>query len=479
MEAALRAMSICFLLNLLSPFRLNEQTWLHTVTRCLWQHMLYIEAHTEFSHLISSNHYLSNVVGLYCLSEFLDGIGMPARRQRYRSRVQSEILHQVYQDGGDYEGSTGYHVLVTQMFTSALLLMRASNNAPDSRFLERLKRMYSMMQYLASFSGQLPHVGDCDDGRVELLLDDLQQMLVLPVNERNSLRVSNLLGIGKCFFGGNHGSLEDAQWYAFHKCDDADLSSVGKTETPRSELAVFPQSGVSVARTEHADILFFAIPNGIHGKGSHNHNDKLSFVLRLDGEEVLCDPGTCTYTRDPEIRNRFRATSAHNTVGIDGQEQNMIEGGRAGLFYLGTETEVSRIQYARENQDLILRASHTGYKRFGITHTRTIRLRATDNMAIVRDEIEGDGAHLFEINFQLAPGWTIMSVENLESHIRARVSGKRRLQISFRAPHRVCAQPEESMVSMTYGAFTPAGRLRIWGESTFPATLTTVVKLDE
>ncbi len=74
MEAALRAMSICFLLNLLFPFRREEQAWLTTVTRSLVQHVLYIEANIEFSHLSTSNHYLSDVVGLYCLSVFLDGV---------------------------------------------------------------------------------------------------------------------------------------------------------------------------------------------------------------------------------------------------------------------------------------------------------------------------------------------------------------------------------------------------------------------
>src|SRR5258705_563602 len=99
MEAALRAMSICFLLNLLSPLRPEEQRWLHTVTRCLSHHMLYIEAHTEFSHLISSNHYLSNVIGLDCFSEFLDGSGMPALRPTYCQRVESAILRQAYEYG--------------------------------------------------------------------------------------------------------------------------------------------------------------------------------------------------------------------------------------------------------------------------------------------------------------------------------------------------------------------------------------------
>ena len=177
MEAALRAMSICFLLNLISPLRPEEEGWLERVTQSLWHHFVYVEAHIEFSYLISSNHYLSNLVGLYCLSESLEGRKMSAKRRLYRQRVESEILRQVYDDGGDYEASIGYHVLVTQMFTSTLLLMRASKVAPEPIFLERLRRMYRIMDELASPSGQLPHVGDCDDGRVELLLDDLQQML--------------------------------------------------------------------------------------------------------------------------------------------------------------------------------------------------------------------------------------------------------------------------------------------------------------
>jgi Heparinase II/III-like protein/Heparinase II/III N-terminus len=475
MEAALRAMSICFMLNLVSPLRQEEQRWLQTVTRCLWHHMLYIEAHIEFSHLISSNHYLSNVIGLYCLSEFLDGHGMTARRRLYRQRVESEILRQTYEDGGDYEASIGYHVLVTQMLTSGLLLMRASKIVPEAPFLERLRLMYMMIEYLASPTGLLPHVGDCDDGRVELLLDDLAQMRELPVRDRNSLRVSNLMGIGRCLLRGSHGSAEDAMWYGPEKMSEPDSSDRVETAPLGQEVVIFPQSGIGIVRTEHAEMLLFAVPNGINGKGSHTHNDKLSFVLRLDGEEVLCDSGTGTYTRDPEMRNRFRATSAHNTVVVDGQEQNTIDSNRASLFYMGTEVEVSPIEQTKESEDLILRASHTGYKRFGVTHTRTIRLCAENNMAIVEDQLEGDGTHHFEINLQLTPKWRVSSVENLESKIRARVSGARELQILFQSSTNVNAEQEESLISMTYGACTPTNRLRIWGQSVFPATLTTIL----
>jgi len=228
-------------------------------------------------------------------------------------------------------------------------------------------------------------------------------------------------------------------------------------------------------RKEDAEVLFFAIPNGIHGKGSHNHNDKLSFILRLGGEEVLCDSGTCTYTRDPGTRNRFRGTAAHNTVIIDGQEQNTFEEDRLGLFSMGNESEVSPIDQVTGNQDLILRAYHTGYRRFGVTHTRTLRLRAKEKMTIIEDQLDGNGTHDFEINFQLAPRWKITLLENRGSEVRARVSGSRDLQIVFRSPDRAQAQSEDSSISMTYGALLRSQRLRIQGKSTLPVTLLTII----
>ena len=474
MEAALRAMSICFLLNLLSPFRADEQNWLRMATRSLWHHVLFIEAHTEFSHLVRSNHYLSNIVGLYCLSEFLEGKGMPARREIYRRRVESEILRQVYKDGGDYEGSTGYHVLVTQMFTSSLLLMRAAKLTPDARFTERLRLMYIFMESIAGAGGQLPHVGDCDDGRVELLLDDLTQMLMSPVAERNSLRVSNLIGIGRCLFGGDGGSSEDARWYGLDPAHAPVFP--GENHAKSAESALFPLSGVGTARNRHAEVLFLAVPNGISGKGSHNHNDKLSFVLRLDGKEVLCDSGTRTYTRDPELRNRFRTTAAHNTIVIDGEEQNSIDAGRAGLFYLGNQGQVSPIESAKEADDLVLRASHTGYQRLGVKHTRTIRLCANRNTAIVEDELDGDGAHAFEINFQFAPEWRILSIATAGSETEARALGAGELKICFEGPDGVKAEKLDSPVSMTYGASSPAERLCIRGEAKLPAKLATAIR---
>src|SRR5712692_5537227 len=459
MEAALRAMSICFLLNLLSPFRREEQPWLATVTRSLDQHLLYIEANIEFSHLLSSNHYLSNVVGLYCLSLFLDGEGMSARRGKYRLRIEAEMAKQVYEDGGDYEASTGYQVLVTQLFTTALLLMHNDRSAPPSpAFVERLRMMFRFLNTVASSSGELPQVGDCDDGRTELLIDDLQQMIHSSASERNSLKVPHLLGLGQRLLGEGAGVGDDAAWYGL--TDAAPIPNSESQMGPGSAYAirVLPKSGIGVLQNGSAELLFFAIPNGIFGKGSHTHNDKLSFVLRLGGQEVVCDSGTGCYTRDIGTRNRFRSTAAHNTLLIDGAEQNRINTGPLGLFILGKEAAVSQIEQGREARGYFVRASHTGYRSLGVTHTRTIRALNGERAFLIEDQLDGDGVHDFELNLQLAPNRTA-ELAPVEKGILCRIVGDRRVQLAVVGPTGLQGAVQSSLISSAYGVTVPATRV--------------------
>jgi heparinase II/III-like protein len=471
MEAALRAMSMCFLLNLLSPLRPDEQPWLATVARSLEQHLHYIEANIEFSHLFTSNHYLSDLVGLYCLSVFLEGEGMEARRREYRQRIEAEMAQQVYEDGGDYEASIGYQVLVTQLFTTALLLMRSERSAPPAAaFVGRLRMMFQFLNAVASASGQLPQVGDCDDGRTELLVDDLQQMIHCPVAERNSLRVSRLLGLGQRLFGVGAGAGDDAAWYGL--TDTAGIPYFQPKIDPgsASPVKVLPKSGIGILQHGSAELLYFAIPNGIFGKGSHTHNDKLSFVLRVDGQEVLSDSGTGCYTRDVATRNRFRSTAAHNTLLIDRTEQNRIHSGPGGLFLLGNDAAVSQIQEGREAQGYFLRAAHTGYASLGVVHTRTIRVVDGERAFVIEDELDGDGVHDFELNLQLAPNRNAQ-LDAAEPGILCRILGDPQVQLTVVGPAGLQGAVQPSLISTSYGVTVPSVKVRFWGKAPIPVRI--------
>ena len=474
MEAALRAMSICFLLNLLSPFEAEEETWLAAVTHSLAEHLLFIEANLEFSYFISSNHYLSDLVGLYCLSVVLDGRGMAARRRKYSRLIEAEMARQVFDDGGDYEASTGYQVLVTQLFTTALLLMRAEGaSSPSPAFLQRLASLFRFLNCIASPSGELPHIGDCDDGRTELLLDDLRQMKHLPVAERNSLRVSGLVGLGRRLFSESgadcEGSGDDAAWYGLAKPPRVRSPETRSDAVRESSTKVLPYSGIGVLRHDSAEILFFAIPNGISGKGSHTHNDKLSFVLRLAGEQVFCDSGTACYTKDIATRNEFRGTAAHNTLMIDGTEQNRILPGPLGLFTLGNEAVVSRMDTG-ESPGRFLRASHAGYRSLGVTLTRTIRAIDGETAFLIEDKLEGDGEHEFELNFQIAPNRRAEMIP-LENGVLCRVLGTPQVELVVTACVPLDGKILSSLISTTYGTTVPSLRLCVRGKTKVPARI--------
>jgi hypothetical protein len=469
MEAALRAMSILFLFNLLWPLREEESDWRDRVTLALWQHSLYIESHLEFSHISRSNHYLSDIVGLYCLSAFLDGPEADVRRRLYRSRVEREILHQVYEDGGDYEASLGYHVLVAQLFTTAVLVMRAEGASPGPAFATRLQRMYELLATASDEMGRLPHVGDCDDGRVELLIDDLEQVS-RPAPCRDSLRVSGLLGIGRALF--NQPSLgrhDDALWYG--------LSRPTQTAPPaprRAALAVFRQSGIAVARRKNATVMFFAMPNGIHGKGSHTHNDKLSVVLRVEGAELFCDSGTGCYTRDVALRNGLRSTKAHNTVVVKDQEQNIIPKGKGGAFSCGDEAMVSPLEWETSNDNLWLRASHFGYRRIGVTHSRTLRWE-DDGYITIEDEFAGAGECSIQAHYHLDPSWRVAGLERLNGAVRCLLRGIRTVEVRFEGPQPLAVETVPARISRLYGVLLPAERICVRTCGPLPFLLRSII----
>lgn len=465
MEAALRGISLCLLLELMWPLRSDEQAWLAKITGALWQHLRFTEAHSEFSHLIRSNHYLSNIVGLTTLTAALRGPGLDERFNRYARAVQQEILLQTYADGGDWEASTGYHVFVAQMFLHSYSVQKTLGIPLNPRFQQRLAAMLKWIAALADSQGTLPHIGDCDDGRVELSLDDVQQA-ALPAEQRNSLRLSNFLGLGTYLLGSElGGSGGDAAWFG------AQSQSLPGGKQRRAEL--FANSGLAVAHHEDANLIFSAMPNGINGRGSHTHADKLSFVLRLSDSEVFSDSGTRCYTRDAKLRNQYRSAAAHNVVVVDQQDHNTISQDRQHLFHCGNEAAVIPIEVSAQNGAIVFSASHSGYSRFGVLCARTLHLKK--NSLTIKDEIQGTGQHAIDLFFQVAPEWTVSSECSSGPSVGCTVRGVRAVDLNCQSDRALQLELQSSEISRTYGAALPATRIRIRTSGELPTTLVTTI----
>ena len=242
---------------------------------------------------------------------------MERRLGKYARAVQREILLQTYADGGDCEASTGYHVLVAQMFLHSLVVQQRSGCVIAPEFEARLRQMFEWIASLADDGWKLPHLGDCDNGRVELLCDDLAAdhasgcRKALP-----ACRVPLWAGFSSAS-DSRGGRGDDAVWFGL-------TTGVHAGRPDQKPVSVMPDSGIAVLRSGEASVIFCAMPNGLRGKGSHTHCDKLSIVFRLGPEEVFCDSGSRCYTRSAELRNLDRSTRAHNTLMVDGAEQNIV-----------------------------------------------------------------------------------------------------------------------------------------------------------
>src|SRR6185295_1199193 len=120
---ALRSMN---LLAAFSLFRgspsLNEKR-LALLLKIFDQHGAHIKRNLEFSYVTTSNHYLTDVAGLLWLSVMLPEL---AEAKEWREWAGAEMLRemdkQVLPGGAYYEGSTGYHRFVLELFLYSFVL---------------------------------------------------------------------------------------------------------------------------------------------------------------------------------------------------------------------------------------------------------------------------------------------------------------------------------------------------------------------
>jgi hypothetical protein len=156
---------------------------------------------------------------------------------------------------------------------------------------------------------------------------------------------------------------------------------------PRLESRFFADAGVAVMTSGDTHIVADAGPFGT-GSGGHSHSDTLSIVVRRGASDVLIDPGTYTYISDPDWRNRFRGSAAHNTVRVNGRDQAVP----AGPFRWNDKPDVRLNEWTTQpDSDRIDATCSYG----DIRHRRVIVFNKPDSL-IVFDEVTGPGELIAE-----------------------------------------------------------------------------------
>jgi len=443
MDVAIRAANWTIALALVrSCADIDPARWVNAY-RLLFDHGVFIENNLENTYEVTSNHFLSNIVGLNVVAAVF--AELPSGR-RWAARcgewLEQEMRVQVLDDGADYESSIPYHRLVTELFLSAARLAAMRGESMSGGFMSRLHAMCGYLAGVLRPDGLMPQIGDADDGRLHILSS---YGTWRPQDPRHLLApAAEFFDVDdwRACAGADNGW--EAAWWGF--------DAGGGHERRRSPvpLADYPRAGITVLRTPRTYLL---VSNGIVGTagfGNHKHNDQLSFEYHVDAEPLLVDPGTGVYTSDPAMRNRFRGTASHNTVTIDGVEQNDIR-----FDWLFRMFEVSRPEHVGVNETattLEYEGLHHGYERLSapVTHSRRFTLERTSDRLRVRDTFAGTGRHTLVWNFCCAPGVTpavtSAGVEIASAKVRARLSVPAGVQVSV----------VDASYSPSYGVISPA-----------------------
>lgn len=121
------------------------------------------------------------------------------------------------------------------------------------------------------------------------------------------------------------------------------IASERKTgKVPGCEPVFMPWAGWGVMRSGwDNDALYAFFDAGPFG-ASHQHEDKLSFLLSAYGRKLLTEFGTYSYDDSPERRFSLSA-GAHNVTRVDGMDQNRRRHKNAGDLAVNSKPQENRL----------------------------------------------------------------------------------------------------------------------------------------
>jgi hypothetical protein len=261
-------------------------------------------------HLLG-NHLLENAFALLFAGTYFSDHKLIDKTQKI---LTAELKEQVLDDGAHIELSPMYHQIILYRLLDSISLIRRNSDLWNESFLlcleEKACKMLGWMNTMSFKNGQMPYVNDATAGIAPTsreLSDYAKKLSLTPKFDR--------------FSSSGYRKFEGQNYELF-----MDVGNIG--------------------------------PDYIPG---HAHSDTLNFIVHWNSKPFIVDTGITTYEKG-EIRNKERSTSSHNTVLVNNKEQSAVW-----ASFRVAERAYCTIHEQNEHET---KASHDGYKKQGVVHTR-------------------------------------------------------------------------------------------------------------
>lgn len=441
-------------------------------------HIYYILNNLEWSEGLRGNHYFANILALAFAGAYLPNSEFSLQLLAFSlQEIINETAKQFFEDGGNFECSTMYHLQVSEMLLLSLYLF---NNLPTEKiellasytnkhwhakrkllpiekqafgidtsskkiifpekFIEQVNRIIDFSTLLEKQNGEFDQIGDNDSGRILRLNyflrtvrfrdEKFDNLLEYPI--LNAL-IENLNGIlSNNFIASIFAKRNNCLSRYEHRNIGENIYLYG-----------FQKFGIYIYKTKNYFLSFRCGGIGQFGKGGHSHNDQLSFTLNCNGKDFIVDPGTYCYTLSVDARNKFRSVTSHNTLVILGKEQNLWQTNNLDdLFWISKHRTKSKLIQIDTN---LIAGEHYAYRQ---PHRRTFSFE--QDKILMEDSLNLDEVKY--LHFHLHPD----VVAEIRGNIVILTNGNIKVFMIFED---TTLEVEEYEYSPQYGLLVAANRI--------------------
>lgn len=276
------------------------------------------------------------------------------------ARVEENILGQTTGDGVQREWSFGYHQGVLRDAVEIFGRLDAFDIEIPEAFLERVRKMYDYIFWIATPDLGPPMFGD---GSRPLKTTDVRTEWPLYDELVNATEL-----------------LDDPKYAA--------RANLHREALPDRKSHAFKEAGFYVMRNAWGpDQIYAALHCSPPAISSHDQPDNGTFELYAYGRWLMPDTGFYTYGRDGEARAWHRQTSVHQTLTLDGGD---------------IADDARHLMWVSEGSDSdVLAVENGSYP--NLIHRRTVWF-VRRRFFVLLDEAIGNAPGQLDLHFQFAPG---------------------------------------------------------------------------
>jgi hypothetical protein len=393
-ELSLRAISILIATQLLGEEAFSEMQR-RSIRSFLAATGMWISRYpSRFSS--ANNHLIAEAVGLLAIATACPDLPGAKRWLNCARRILAdEAERQFHADGIGAEQSPTYTAFTLELYLTAAKVAEAGGKPLPRRVMDRLTAAGSALSWFMDENGEVPRIGDDDEGRV--IVSD-------PQSDR--LYAASVLSATAAVCGRAYMAPPSAP---AHLRDF--LFGRGSGQIRGRGVRCFSKGGYTVLRDRvHDKQVVLAMdhaPLGYLSIAAHGHADTLAVWLTYGGKALLADAGTYLYHAGGAWRDAFRGTQLHNTLSVSGENSSLV----SGAFNWKAKAAVEGIHVDCNLEAFHCRAVHDGYlERFGVKHARSL-MRVSPDIFTIEDRLEGtdDVARAVTISFVAGEGVEIVA----------------------------------------------------------------------